>query len=319
MHIIRLAFFALTLLTAGNAGAQSYPDRAIRIIVGFTAGSATDISARVFAQKLNEAWAVPVTVENIAGNGGSIGGERVARSPPDGYTLYWGANGAMTINPSLQASPTFDPMRDLAPVARLLVMPSILAVNLDVPAKTVAELIALAKAQPGKLTYASPGIGTPQHIAGEVLKRAAGIDIVHVPYRGANFTDVIAGRVTMTFQNAGSILPTVREGKLRPLAVTSLKRSPNMPEYPTMIEAGLADFEVTSWFGLLAPAGTPAAIIDKLHREAVRIVTQPDMREKFALIGLDVVGDAPDAFAEIIRIDTLKWAKVIRDAGIKVE
>ena len=319
MHLIRLAFFALALLTAGNADAQSYPDRAIRIIVGFTAGSATDISARMFAQRLSDAWAVPVTVENIAGNGGSIGGERVARSPPDGYTLYWGANGAMTINPSLQVNPTFDPMRDLAPVARLLVMPSILAVNLDVPAKNVAELIALAKAQPGKLTYASPGTGTPQHIAGEVLKRAAGIDIVHVPYRGANFTDVIAGRVTMTFQNAGSILPTVREGKLRPLAVTSLKRSPNMPEYPTMIEAGLADFEVTSWFGLLAPAGTPAAIIDKLHREAVRIVSQPDMREKFALIGLDVVGDAPDAFAEIIRIDTLKWAKVIKDAGIKVE
>ena len=319
MNLIRLAFFALTLLTSGNAAAQGYPDRAIRIIVGFTAGSATDISARMLAQRLGEAWAVPVTVENIAGNGGSIGGERVARSPPDGYTLYWGANGAMTINPSLQANPTFDPMRDLAPVARLLVMPSILAVNVDVPARTVVELIALAKAQPGKLTYASPGTGTPQHIAGEVLKRAAGIDIVHVPYRGANFTDVIAGRVTMTFQNAGSILPTVREGKLRPLAVTSLKRSPNMPEYPTMIEAGLADFEVTSWFGLLAPAGTPAAIIDKLHREAVRIVSQPDMREKFALIGLDVVSDAPDAFAEIIRIDTLKWAKVIRDAGIKVE
>jgi tripartite-type tricarboxylate transporter receptor subunit TctC len=225
----------------------------------------------------------------------------------------------MTINPSLQANPTFDPMRDLAPVARLLVMPSIFAVNVDVPAKTVAELIALAKAQPGKLTYASPGTGTPQHIAGEVLKRAAGIDIVHVPYRGANFTDVIAGRVTMTFQNAGSILPTVREGKLRPLAVTSLKRSPNMPEYPTMIESGLADFEVTSWFGLLAPAGTPSTIIDRLHHEAIRIVSQPDMREKFALIGLDVVGDAPDAFTEIIRSDTLKWAKVIRDAGIKVE
>ena len=152
-----------------------------------------------------------------------------------------------------------------------------------------------------------------------MLKRQAGIDIVHVPYRGANFTDVLAGRVTMTFQNAGSILPTVREGKLRPLAVTSLKRSPNMPEYPTMIEAGVADFEVTSWFGLLAPVGTPSAIAAKLYQEAVRIVSQPDMREKFALIGLDVVGDPPDAFAEIIRSDTLKWAKVIKEAGIKAE
>ena len=319
MNFIRFAFFALTLLAAGHASAQTYPDRAIRILVGFTPGSATDVSARMFAQKLSEAWAVTVTVENLPGGSGSIGGERVARSSPDGYTLYWGANGAMTINPSLQNNPTFDPMRDLAPVARLLVMPSILAVNVDVPAKTVAELIALAKAQPGKLTYASPGTGTPQHIAVEVLKRLAGIDIVHVPYRGANFTDVIAGRVTMTLQNAGAILPTVREGKLRPLAVTSLKRSPNMPEFPTMIEAGVADFEATSWFGLLAPVGTPSTIVAKLHHEAIRIVSHPDLREKFGLIGLDVVGDAPDAFAEIIRSDTLKWAKVIKEAGIKAE
>jgi tripartite-type tricarboxylate transporter receptor subunit TctC len=319
MNFIRLAFLALTLLEAGHASAQTYPDHTIRILVGFTPGSATDVSARMFAQKLSDAWAVPVMVENLPGGGGSIGGERVARSPSDGYTLYWGANGAMTINPSLQNNPTFEPMRDLAPVARLLVMPSILAVNVDVPAKTVAELIALAKVQPGKLTYASPGTGTPQHIAGEMLKRMAGIDIVHVPYRGANFTDVIAGRVTMTFQNAGAILPTVREGKLRPLAVTSLKRSPNMPEFPTMIEAGVADFEATSWFGLLAPVGTPSEIVTKLHHEAVRIVSRPDMREKFALIGLDVVGDAPDAFATIIRSDTLKWAKVIKEAGIKGE
>jgi tripartite-type tricarboxylate transporter receptor subunit TctC len=319
MNFIRLAFLALTLLEAGHASAQTYPDHTIRILVGFTPGSATDVSARMFAQKVSDAWAVPVTVENLPGGGGSIGGERVARSPPDGYTLYWGANGAMTINPSLQNNPTFEPMRDLAPVARLLVMPSILAVNVDVPAKTVAELIALAKVQPGKLTFASPGSGTPQHIAREMLKRIAGIDIVHVPYRGANFTDVIAGRVTMTFQNAGAILPTVREGKLRPLAVTSLKRSPNMPEFPTMIEAGVADFEATSWFGLLAPVGTPSEIVTKLHLEAVRIVSRPDMREKFALIGLDVVTDAPDAFAAIIRSDTLKWAKVIKEAGIKGE
>jgi tripartite-type tricarboxylate transporter receptor subunit TctC len=319
MNFIRLAFFLLTLLAAGHASAETYPDRTIRIIVGFTPGSATDVSARMFAEKLRDAWAASVIVENLPGVGGSVGGERVARSPPDGYTLYWGANGAMTINPSLLNNPAFDPMRDLAPVARLLVMPSILAVNVDVPAKTVAELIALAKAQPGKLSYASPGSGTPQHIAGEMLKRMAGIDIVHVPYRGANFTDVIGGRVTMTFQNAGSILPTVRDGKLRPLAVTSLKRSPNMPEYPTMIEAGVADFEATSWFGLLAPTGTPSAIIAKLHHEAVRIVSQPDMREKFGLLGLDVVGDGPNAFAEIIRSDTLKWAKVIKEAGIKGE
>src|SRR5256885_1989874 len=171
IRIIRTAFAALLLLS-GHAHAQNYPERGIRILVGFTPGSATDISARMFAQKLGEAWNVPVTVENMPGAGGSVGGERVGKSAPDGYTLYWGANGALTINPSLQTNPTFEPLRDLAPVARLLVMPSILAVNNDVPAKTVGELIALAKAQPGKLSFASPGAGTPQHIAGEVFKRS---------------------------------------------------------------------------------------------------------------------------------------------------
>ena len=276
MTLIRTAFIALAMLATGQTAAQpNYPNHTIRVLVGFTPGSATDVSARMFVQRLSDVWNVPVTVENIPGGGGSLGGERVARSAPDGYTLYWGANGALTINPSLQGTAAFDPLRDLAPIARLLVAPSILAVGPEVPAKTVAELIALAKAQPGKLSYASPGTGTPQHIAGEVFKRQAGIDLVHVPYRGANFTDVIGGRITMTFQNAGAVLPTVREGKLRGLAVTSLKRSPNVPELPTMAEAGLADFEAISWFGLLAPVGTSAAVVAKLHQEAVRIVSQP--------------------------------------------
>ncbi len=231
----------------------------MRFIVGFTAGSATDITARLFAQKFQDAWNVPVTVENVPGAGGSVGGDRVAKSAPDGTTFYWGANGALTINPTLLTSQTFDVVRDLAPVARLLVMPSILAVNNDVPAKSFAEFVALAKAQPGKLSYASPGVGTPQHIAGEMLKRQAGIDIVHVPYRGAVFTDVIGGRVTMTLQNMGAILPVVRQGQLRGLAVTSLKRTPIMPGLPTMAESGLPGFEAISWFGLMAPAGTPAA------------------------------------------------------------
>jgi len=319
-NVIHTCLIALSLLfTPTHARAQAYPDHAIRVIVGFTPGSATDVSARMFAQKLTDAWNVPVTVENIPGAAGSVAAERVARSAPDGYTLYWGANGAMTINPSLQPNPSFDPARDLAPIARLLVSPSILAVNSDVPAKTVGELIALARAQPGKLSYASPGSGTPQHIAGEVFKTQLGLDIVHVPYRGANFTDVIGGRVTMTLQNAGAILPTVREGRLRGLAMTARQRSPNMPEIPTMIEAGVPDFEVTSWFGLLAPAGTPQAIITKLHEEAVKIIAMPDLREKYGKIGLDVVTDPPDAFATIIRNDTAKWAKIIKDAGIKSE
>ncbi len=226
MKVVRVTLVALAaLLVAAPAVAQTgYPDRPIRIIVGFTPGSATDITARMFALKLNAAWNVPVTVENIPGAGGSVGGERVAKATPDGTTLYWGANGAMTINPSLSPSPTFDPARDLAPIARVLVMASIVAINNDMPAKSVAELFALAKAKPGQLSYASPGVGTPQHIAGELLKGLAGVDIIHVPYRGAVLTDVMSGRVTMTLQNMGTILPVVRDGKLRGLAVTSLER-----------------------------------------------------------------------------------------------
>jgi tripartite-type tricarboxylate transporter receptor subunit TctC len=291
----------------------------VRIIVGFTAGSATDITARLFAQKLNDAWNVPVTVENIPGAGGSVGAERVAKSAPDGSTFYWGANGAMTINPSLQPSPTFDPVRDLAPIARVLVMPSILAVNNEVPAKTVAELFTLAKAQPGKLSFASPGVGTPQHIAGELLKNLAIVDIVHVPYRGAILTDVIGGRVTMTLQNMGVILPIIRDGKLRALAVTSLRRSPIISELPTLAESGFPGFEVISWFGLLAPTATPAVIIDKVHAELERIVANADTRERIAQLGLEASVNSPEEFAVVIKTDTAKWAKVIRAANIKAE
>jgi tripartite-type tricarboxylate transporter receptor subunit TctC len=301
------------------ARAQTYPWRPVRIIVGFTAGSATDITARLLAQKLNEAWNVPVTVENIPGASGSVGAERVAKSAPDGSTFYWGANGAMTINPSLQPSPTFDPARDLAPIARVLVMPSILAVNNEVPAKTVAELFTLAKAQPGKLSFASPGVGTPQHIAGELLKNLAGVDMVHVPYRGAILTDVIGGRVTMTLQNMGVILPIIRDGKLRALAVTSLRRSPIISELPTLAESGFPGFEVISWFGLLAPTATPVVIIDKVHAELERIVANADTRERIAQLGLEASVNSPEEFAVVIKTDTAKWAKVIRAANIKAE
>ena len=320
MRAIKTFCVALALIVSTSAFAETYPDRTIRMIVGFTPGSATDISARMFAQKLSDAWGVPVTVENIPGAGGSVGGRaRVAQATPDGYTLYWGANGALAINPTLLPSASFDVERDLAPIARLVTATTILAVNNDVPVKSVAELIALAKQQPGKLSYASPGTGTPQHMGGEVFKRMAGVDIVHVPYRGANFTDVIGGRVTMTFQNAGAVLGTVRDGRLRGLAITSAQRSPNIPELPTVAESGVPGFEVSSWFGLLAPAGTPPAIIAKLHQEAVKIVSQGDVRAKFAQIGLDVIGDPdePEAFAKFMHDDIARWAKIIKDTGIK--
>jgi tripartite-type tricarboxylate transporter receptor subunit TctC len=320
MKVVRamLVAFAALLMAAPTVAQTGYPDRPVRIIVGFTAGSATDITARMFAQKLNAAWNVPVTVENIPGAGGSVGGDRVAKAAPDGTTLYWGANGAMTINPSLLPNPTFDTVRDLAPIARVLVMPSLLVVNNDVPAKSVAELFALAKARPGQLSYASPGVGTPQHIAGELLKSLASVDIVHVPYRGVALADVIGGRVTMTLQNMGAILPVVRDGKLRALAVTSNQRSPIIPELPTLAESGFPGFEAISWFGLLAPAHTAAPIIAKVHEEIVKIAAQTDMRERLAQLGLDVAVNSPDEFAAVINADIAKWAKVIKDANIKL-
>lgn len=309
-----------SILSLASASAQSnYPDKPVRFIVGFTAGSATDITARIFAQKFSEAWSVPVTVENVPGAGGSVGGDRVAKSAPDGTTFYWGANGALAINPTLLPNQTYDVVHDLAPVARLLIMPSILAVNNDVPAKNFPELVALAKAQPGKLSYASPGVGTPQHIAAEMLKRQAGVDVVHVPYRGAIFTDVIGGRVTMTMQNVGAILATVQQKQLRAVAVTSLKRSSVMPELPTIDESGLPGFEAISWFGLMAPAGTSSAIVDKVYKQAAQIVAAPEMKEKLAQLGLDTTSDPPEAFGAIIKSDIAKWAKVIKEANIKVE
>jgi len=317
--LIAVLGISFGLLAAPAAAQTAYPDRPIRFIVGFTPGSATDITARLFAQKFSDAWKVPVTVENVPGAGGSVGGERVAKALPDGATFYWGANGALTINPTLQAKPTYDVVRDLAPVARVLVTSSILVVNNEVPAKSLAELIALAKAEPGRLAYASPGVGTPQHVAGELLKSLAHIDIVHVPYRGAVFTDIVGGRVPIGLQNMGSILPTVRDGKLRALAVTSLQRSPMLPDVPSVAESGFPGFEAVSWFGLMAPAGTPAPIVDKVYQQAARIAAMDDVREKLGQLGFTTTADSPDAFGTIIKADIAKWAEVIRAANIKSE
>ncbi|MBX6426767.1 MAG: tripartite tricarboxylate transporter substrate binding protein [Variibacter sp.] len=318
MNAIRGIVAAFAVLLAADPGlAQTkYPEKPVRIIVGFTAGSATDITGRIFAQKFSEAWGVPVTVENIPGSSGAIGVDRVAKAEPDGYTLMWTGNGAVTIVPSLQGAP-YDPARDLAPITAALVMPSILAVHNDLPAKTLQELIALAKKEPGKLTYATPGVGTPQHIAGELLKRLAGIDIVHVPYRGAQLTDVLGGRVPITLQNVGAMLPVVREGKLRGVAVTSLKRSQQLPDLPTIAESGFPGFEAISWFGLLAPAGTPQAIIAKVREEALKVLADAKTRERFDQLGLETVGNTPAEMAASIKSDLEKWAKLIKEAGIK--
>jgi tripartite-type tricarboxylate transporter receptor subunit TctC len=309
-----LAIFSATV--HAQVDPSGYPNKPVRIIVGFTPGSATDVTARLFAQRFSEMWGVGVTVENIPGAGGTVGAARAAKAPPDGYTLKYGANGAMAIAPGLYSKLPYDPTRDFAPVSLLLSMGSIVAVNNDVPVKTFQQLIALARAQPGKLSYASPGVGTPQHVGTELLKIVAGVDITHVPYKGAMFTDVIGGRVTMTVQNAAAILPTVRDGRLRGLAQTALKRSPNIPELPTVAESGLPGFEAVSWFGLLAPVGTPAAIVSKLHQDSLTVLAHPDMRASLTKLGLDTVGSAPAEFATIIKSDIAKWTKVIKEAGI---
>lgn len=322
MQIIAATFFTAVIIWLSGvpvAAQSAYPDRPVRIIVTFAPGSATDITARVIAQKLSVAWGVAVTIENIPGSGGVVGADRIAKATPDGYTLGWIANGALTIAPALQGKLPYDSARDFAPISQVLVMSSIVAVNNDVPVKSLQELVAFAKAQPGKLSYATPGVGTPQHIGGELLKSLASVDITHVPYRGALLADVIGGRVPMTFQNMAAILPTVRENKLRGLAVTSLKRSSVIPELPTVAESGYPGFEAVSWFALLGPRGTPAPILIKLHREISKIAALSDIREKFAQLGLDTIVGSPEELAVIIKSDIVKWAKVIDDAGIKAE
>ena len=322
MQIIAATFFTAVIIWLSGvpvAAQSAYPDRPVRIIVTFAPGSATDITARVIAQKLSVAWGVAVTIENIPGSGGVVGADRIAKATPDGYTLGWIANGALTIAPALQGKLPYDSARDFAPISQVLVMSSIVAVNNDVPVKSLQELVAFAKAQPGKLLYATPGVGTPQHIGGELLKSLASVDIIHVPYRGALLADVIGGRVPMTFQNMAAILPTVRENKLRGLAVTSLKRSSVIPELPTVAESGYPGFEAVSWFALLGPRGTPAPILIKLHREITKIAALSDIREKFAQLGLDTIVGSPEELAVIIKSDIVKWAKVIDDAGIKAE
>ncbi len=318
---LRLAALAILASAVGAAPAMSqanWPSKPVKLVVGFTPGSATDVTARLFGQKFSEAWGQPVVVDNVAGNSGAIGTDKVAKAPPDGYTLMWSGNAAITILPNLQALP-FDPLRDFAPISTSLTMPSIFFVNNDLPVKSIADLIAYAKANPGKLSYGTPGVGTPQHVAGELFCYLAGIKMEHIPYRGANLADVMGGIVPVGIQNAGSSLPLVRDGRLRGIAITSLKRSVNAPDLPTLAEQGFPNFEATSWFALLAPAGTPQPILDKVRAESLKVLADPEMKKKFAALGLDVVGSTAAETRAAIAEDIPKWAKVIKDAGIKID
>jgi tripartite-type tricarboxylate transporter receptor subunit TctC len=309
------------LLAAQTASAQSsYPNRPVRILVGFTPGTAPDLAARILADRFTEVWGTAFVVENVPGAGSNIATDRVAKAPADGYTLLMGGNPALVINPSLYATLPFDPQKDFAPISQVFIAANVLAVPPDLPVTTVAELVALAKAQPGKLTYGHVGVGTSQHLAAELFKYMAHVDIAPVPYRGTTelIPDLLAHRITLAFANVVNAMPLVREGKLRGLAVSSIKRSALAPELPTMVESGFPGFEAVPWFGLLAPAGTPGDVVDKLHNETVKTLAMPEVRKRFGDLGLEIVGNTPAEFAALIRKETPEWAKVIRDAGIKL-
>jgi tripartite-type tricarboxylate transporter receptor subunit TctC len=246
--------------------------------------------------------------------------ERVARMRPDGYALLMAGNSSLVINPSLYEKLPFDPVKDFDPISQIFIAPNILVVHPDVPAKSIPELVALARAQPGQLTYGSAGIGTSQHLAAELFKSVEHLDIRHVPYRGSTgvVPDLLAGRLTMFFGNIVNVLPLVREGRLRAFAVTSPRRSPAAPDLPTMAESGYPGFDATAWFGLAAPAGTPRPIIEKIHRETVRVMALPEVRKRFDDLGLLPVGNSPEDMAAVIAAETPSWAKIIREAGIRI-
>jgi tripartite-type tricarboxylate transporter receptor subunit TctC len=310
------AALLLPLFRPAPGRAQSWPNRPVRLFVGFTAGSSTDVTARLFAQRYAELWGQPVVVENIPGNGGALGVERLSKQPPDGYSLMWAANGALTIVPSLQPV-GFDPLKDLAPIAIMLAMPSVFLVPEASPFRGMQDVIAAARARPGELSYGTPGVGTPQHIATEMLCRSAGVTMEHIPYRGANLVDVLSGVLNLGVQNAGAAMPMVREGRLRCIGVSTLERSANLKDWPTVAEQGFPGFEAISWFGPMAPAGTPEQVIARVNADSNRILAEPATRERLAVLGLDAVGGTPEAMRATMIRDIPKWASVIREANIR--
>ena len=300
--------------------AQSYPNKPIKFVVGFAPGGATDVIGRLMAKKIGDALGQPIIIENRAGGSSNIGAEVVARAVPDGYTFYVCAI-TSAINVSLFPKLAFDFARDFEPVALFANVPNILVVHPSVPAKTVKELIDYARAQPGKLSYASSGAGTSIHLSGELFKMLAKVDMVHIPYKGSApaMTDMIGGQVQVMFDNMPSALPHVKAGKLRALAVTSAQRSPSAPEVPTMGEAGVAGFDVQSWFGLVAPKGTPKDIIARLNAESVKALATADIKERFMELGAVPGPMSPEAFGDYIRSEIIRWGEVVKVSGAKVE
>jgi len=325
VRIARLGFIAA--LIAGSCGAalaaaaESYPVRPVRFILPFPPGGPTDILARVFGQKLGDNLGQQVVIDNRGGAGGIIACEIAMRAAPDGYTIMLGAVGTLAINPHLYAKVPYNPQRDFRPVSLLAATPYVLLVSPSIPARSVKELIAYARARPGQLNFGSGGVGTGNHLSGELFKLAADLDLAHVPYKGANLAipDLLAGQVHMLFLNVLPALPHVKAGRLRALAVTSGRRSPSAPDIPTMAEAGIPGYETSSWHGVVVPAKTAAGVVKRVHAELSKIARQPEVKERLEAQGAEVIGSTPEEFAAWIRSENAKWSEVIRAAGIRAE
>ena len=320
-RILQVFLFAGAVLGwVVDALAQPYPNKPIRIIVPLAAGGPTDVLARSIAQNLTETWGQAVVVDNRAGANTNIGTAAVAKSPADGYTLLLTVNN-LTINPSMYQNLPFDSLKDFAPISLFATSPLVLTVNPGVQAKTVKELIALAKARPGDLRFGSPGNGSPPHLAGEMFNTLAGVKLVHVPYKGITtaVTDLIGGQIEVMFPGSPIALPNAKAGKLRALATTGAKRTTAAPELPTVAEAALPNFEMSLWYGLLAPANTPPAIIQQLQGEIARIVALPAVSQQWAALGVEPVSTTPEQFAAYLKDDIAKWQKILRDSGAKMD
>jgi tripartite-type tricarboxylate transporter receptor subunit TctC len=310
---------ALALVAAG-AWAQDYPSRPVHVVVPYPAGGPNDIIVRIVGKRLGETLGQPIVVENRPGAGGNIGTDSVAKSAPDGYTLVSVGPGALIINPLLGKVP-YDTMRDFAPVTIMAVAPNALVAHPSFPAKSVAELIALAKRSPGTINYASGGSGSTPHLAAALFAVMAKVQLTHIPYKGTGpaTADLIGGQVQVAFLGIPTVLPHIRSGKLRALAVTGKHRSPELPGVPTVDEAGVPGYELSPWYGLLAPAGTPRAVVARLSDEVTKIVRAPEMREQLSAQGAEPTGGTPEAFAQTLRSDAAVWGKVVKEAGIRAD
>jgi tripartite-type tricarboxylate transporter receptor subunit TctC len=318
MSIVALG---IALAWVSTCAAQSYPAKPVRFISPYAPGGGTDTMARVLAQKLSEALSRQVFVENRPGGGGIVGTEIAAKAAPDGYTILLGSKGPLTVNPALYAKLPYDTVKDLAPISLVSIVPALLAIHPSLPVKSVKELIALARARPGELTFSSSGNGGSGHLAGEQFAALAGTRMVHVPYKGTGpaTAAVLGGEVTLSFGNMVALMPHVHAGRVRALGVTSAKRVSAAPQLPTIAEAGLPGYEFVTWYGVLAPAGTPRDIIGRLNTELVKIAKQPDMKEKLTGEGGDVVGSSPEEFAAFIKRELVSSAKLVKAANVKAD